>query len=257
MSENNSEYTFGERKDTPSIGQDADDTEQAFLNVLAEHGVTLKEIQASACGTDAQGNTRAVLTMVLNNIKSGQALKQKMSVDIATAKLQIYTRGGCVVLQADFQIADASLYHKAMGICNRYFSQREDGDAVGVYVLPVMYAGALTLLYTGLAYYVGFRIEKGFRLVLCFDHFSTMIYTADGMDMNLLTREAEFEMKMREAALDEQIEAATLAANGEAQTGADGITEAVMEEFGNIAGQDKARAEKPSVRKGYRIRSED
>ena len=164
------------------------------------------EISKAINGTDVNGFPLAAGTLAVDEITEGRAITLR-NVTLTNAIFHIYASGGCAVITA---IMPESHEVKALEkICCEWLKNLDnpvnDNQYLTMTIIPILFAGKLSLLYNQLLYFDTYQTADGVKIVLAFDNTNTALFIDENMDMQSVELEVIAALEKEEQELVESI----------------------------------------------------
>ncbi len=165
-----------------------------------------------ASGTNELGAPNSGAILSIDQIISEDKVNNIQNVIFKDAEINIFTSGGCVVVESLFPMDSTLEYNRAIDVCSDwlmkvYREENENNEVLTLTVAPIDLEGQIVIMFDGLVYFNGHNCQNHKKkLVLCFDNDMTNVFQADDIDYMELVKEVEHELQKEEQEMDEKIE---------------------------------------------------
>ena len=173
--------------------------------------ITWDEIMHVANGVDEDGYPRSAANIIVY-----RADNEEVSLDnqcfLKGAEINLYAKGACAVLTADFNASHYVDYQQCKKICITYLMQ-EERENLSVILVPLLLKGNIFVVFHNLFFADGYKDDKNYRLILCFECNDVQIVENTDIDYDQISFEvlsevkrldAQYEMELSEAIEEEK-----------------------------------------------------
>lgn len=172
--------------------------------------LNLLDIMKTANGKDMSGAPNAIASLHVDEINqpvhSRQDIKHIAEVLLKEAVIDIFVSDGCAVVRADFPFHSRFEFNRAQKTAKDWLKDNKKNQFLTLSVIPLPLHGQIYLLFDQLVYADGYSLQKGFRLILCFDNQDTQAFETEDIDYSQVTADVEAEIRRQEETLDLEIE---------------------------------------------------
>lgn len=173
--------------------------------------ITWDEIIYVVNGADEDGNPRSAANIIIYRADN-EEISLENQCFLKGAELNLYAKGACAVLTADFNVSHYVDYQQCKKMCITYLMQ-EDRKELSVILVPLLLKGNIFAVFHDLVFADGYKDDKNYRLILCFECSDVQIIENTDIDYEQISFEAlsevkrldvQYEMELSEAIEEEK-----------------------------------------------------
>ena len=172
--------------------------------------VGFEDIIRLSNGLDNYGYPRSAATISVDKVINEEDTENISNVELTGAEINIFSSGGCAIVQVDFPPTSLFAFNKSKDMCDEWFNNFkenvEDNKFLMMTIIPSSLIGQLILMYNNLVYYQVNELPKGNRLVLAFDNNATQVLESEGFDYIEIINAVNSELREEEEELNNELD---------------------------------------------------